>query len=163
MTEKIAQIIIFISTVAWSLWFGGLIYEMVVVLPLWSSSLPQSVIEWNARPGYVTNPTAFHAPLAVTTVLSSLIALALGWRSKRRMWLVISAFCAVVVLGVTIVYFFPKNDVIFKNQIAGLSGDQISEIARSWITANWGRVVLMALGFFAALQAYGRAYGMRAE
>lgn len=155
MIKQIAQILLFISMVAWSLWFGGLIYEMVVVIPLWSSSLPQSVIEWNSRPQYVTNPTAFHAPVAVVTVLSSLLALMLGWKTNRRIWLAVSAICAVVVLGFTIIYFFPKNEVIFKNHFAGLSSEEISTIARSWITANWGRVILMALGFFAALRAYG--------
>lgn len=155
MTEKITQILLWISVVAWSLWFGGLMYEMVVVMPLWSASLPESVSEWNSRPKYVTNPTGFHAPIAVATVLSSLLALIFGWKSpKNRAWLGLSAACSALVLAFTIIYFFPKNEVIFRNQIAGLSGEEISTIARSWMTANWARVALMMLGFFAALRVF---------
>ena len=155
MIRKIAQILLWISVVAWSLWFGGLMYEMVVVLPLWSASLPESVIEWNNRPQYLINPTRFHAPVAVITVLSSLFGLIFGWKSvNRRVWLGLSAACAAAVLAFTIIYFFPKNEVIFRNQISGLSGEEIATIARSWTAANWGRVVLMAVGFFAALRVY---------
>ncbi|MCA1622924.1 MAG: DUF1772 domain-containing protein [Acidobacteria bacterium] len=155
MTRKIAQILLWIAVVAWSLWFGGLMYEMVVILPLWSSSLPESVMEWNARPQFVVNPTRFFAPVAVTTVLSSLLGLILGWKSgNRRIWLFLSAICAIVTLAFTLIYFFPKNEVLFRNQFAGLSGEEVSIIARSWITANWVRVCIMAVGFFAALRAY---------
>ncbi len=155
MTRKITQILLWIAVVAWSLWIGGLMYEMVVILPLWSSSLPESVVEWNARPQFVVNPTRFFAPVAITTVLSSLLGLILGWKSgNRRVWLVLSAICAVVTLAFTLIYFFPKNEVLFRNQFAGLSGEEVSIIARSWITGNWVRVCIMAVGFFAALRVY---------
>ena len=130
-------------------------YEMTVILPLWSSSLPESVIEWNSRPQFVVNPTRFFAPVAITTVLSSLLSLVLGWKlGNRRFWLVLSAVCAVVTLAFTLIYFFPKNEVLFRNQFAGLSGEEITGIAKAWIAGNWIRAGIMAVGFFAALQAY---------
>ncbi len=149
MIQKTAQILLFISTIAWSLWFGGLIYEMVVVLPLWSSSLPESVIEWNSRPQYLINPTRFHAPVAAVTVLSSLLALIFGWKTTgRRVWLFLSAICAAAVLAFTIIYFFPKNEVIFRNQFAGLSGEEISLIARSSDHCKLGQSYTDGAGFF---------------
>jgi len=155
MKQTITQILLWIAIVAWSLWFGGLMYEMVVILPLWSSSLPESVIEWNSRPQFIVNPTRFFAPVAVTTILSSLAGLISGWNlSNRRLWLILSAVCAMATLAFTIVYFFPKNEVLFRNQFAGLSGEEITAIANGWITANWIRVCIMAVGFFAALRVY---------
>jgi len=153
MLAKITQVLLWISIIAWSLWFGGLIYETIVILPLWSDPLPQAVIEWNSRPLYMVNPTRFHVPIAVVTVLASILASIFGWKSSNRVYLVLSAVCAAGVLAFTIVYFFPKNDVIFRNQYIGLSGAEISLIASSWVTANWGRVVVMAIGFLAALRA----------
>jgi hypothetical protein len=57
-------------------------------------------------------------------------------------------------LAFTLIYFFPKNEVLFRSQFAGLSGEEVSIIARSWIMGNWFRVCIMAVGFFAALQVY---------
>src|SRR5918992_3512872 len=105
--RHIAQALLWVSVLAWSLWFGGLIYEVVVILPLWGASPPESVLEWNARPQYVINPTRFYLPVALTTVLSSVAALIAGRsmpRSRRR-WLAISAACAVTTLVFTIIYF----------------------------------------------------------
>lgn len=158
MFTKTTQVLLWISIIAWSLWLGGLIYEMVVITPLWSGSLPQSVTEWNSRPMYMVNPTRFHAPLAAVTVLASLLAAIFGWKTSNRIYLVLSAVCAAGVLAFTIVYFFPKNDVIFRNQFVGLSGAEISLIASSWVTANWGRVVVMAIGFLAALRAVSKGF-----
>ncbi len=151
----IAQALLWVSVLAWSLWFGGLIYEMVVILPLWNTSLPESVIEWNARPQYVINPTRFYLPVALTTILSSVAALIAGWGMprSRRIWLVISAVCAITTLVFTIIYFFPKNEVLFRNQSSGLSGEEITVIAHGWVMANWLRVCIMAAGFFSALRA----------
>jgi len=130
-------------------------YEMVVSMPLWSSSLPESVIEWNSRPQYVINPTRFFVPVALTTVLSSALGLIMGWKSgNSRFWLALSAICAIATLAFTLVYFFPKNDILFRNQFTGLSGEEITAIAKAWIAGNWVRVGIMATGFFAALRAY---------
>jgi hypothetical protein len=155
MMEKIIQILLWISVIAWSLWFGGLIYETVVIMPLWSASLPESVIEWNSRPNFIVNPSRFFVPVALTTVLSSLLALIFGWKlSNRRFWLVLSAVCAASALAFTLIYFFAKNDVLFRSQFAGLSGEEITAIGNAWIAGNWVRAGIMAIGFFAALRAY---------
>jgi len=152
---RIAQVLLCVSVLAWSLWFGGLIYEMVVILPLWSASPPDSVLGWNARPQYVINPTRFYLPVALTTILSSAATLLAGWSvtRSRRFWLAISAVCAVTTLAFTFIYFFPKNEVLFRNQSGGLSREEITAIAHAWIRANWLRVCIMAAGFFSALRA----------
>lgn len=151
----IAQALLFVSVLAWSLWFGGLIYEMVVILPLWSASPPESVQEWNARPQYVINPTRFYLPVALATILSAVAASIAGWNvpRSRRLWLVIAAVCAMTTLVFTIVFFFPRNEVLFRNQSSGLTGEEITAIAHGWIRANWLRVCIMAAGFFSALRA----------
>lgn len=154
MKNVALQILVWIAVVTWSLWFGGLMYEVVVITPLWSSSLPQSVLEWNSRPQYVVIPTKFFAPVAVATVLSSLMCVILGWKGGgRRLWSVVSFVCAAVTLGFTLIYFFPKNAVLFLQQTGNLSGEELTAIATAWLTGNWIRIVIMAVGFFAALKA----------
>jgi uncharacterized membrane protein len=102
-------------------------------------------------------PTPFYAPVAVITILSSLLATILSWKAgNNRFWLTLSTVCAILTLGFTLVYFFPKNEVLFRNQNIGLSGEEITSIAHAWIQANWIRVVIMAVGFFAALKAFSQ-------
>ena len=130
-------------------------YEVFVIMPLWSANLPESVIEWNTRPQFIVNPTPFYAPVAVTTVLSSLLGMILGWKSSnRRLWLILSAVCAVATLAFTFIYFFPKNEILFHKQIAGLSGEEITAIGNAWVRGNWIRLGMMIVGFFAALKAF---------
>ncbi len=155
MIQIIVKVLLWVSVVAWSLWFGGLIYEVVVVMPLWSSALPDSAIEWNSRPNFVLIPTPFYAPVAIVTVLSSLLGTILAWKSSnRRFWLILSSFCAISTLAFTFIYFFPKNEILFYKQNAGLSGEEITAIGNAWVRGNWIRLGIMAVGFFAALRVY---------
>lgn len=155
MLKIIGQAMLWIAVIAWSLWFGGLLYEVFVVMPLWSSALPESAIEWNSRPNFMLIPTQFYAPVAIMTILSSVVAAVLAWKaSNNRIWAILSAVCAVVTLAFTFIFFFPKNEVLFYKQVTGLSGEEISAIANAWIRGNWIRVGIMAVGFIAALRAY---------
>lgn len=156
MKQIIAQILLWIAVAAWGFWLGGLIYEMVVMIPLWSANLPQSVIEFNSRPDYRLNPTRFYIPIVLTLILSSLLATILNWKSRNhRIWLILSTVCVITAFVFTIVYFFPKNVVLFQDQ-AGLSGEEITAIAHAWISANYIRLGIMILGFFAALKAFSQ-------
>lgn len=158
MLKNIAQILLWISVIAWSLWFGGLMYEMVVIFPLWSFALPKSIIQWNSRPQFVINPPRYFAPAALTCVLSSLGAFIAAWKvGKNWLWHLISAASAITALGFTLIYFFPKNEVLFRNQHSGLSGEEITATANAWIAGNWIRVVVLAIGFLAALSALSAA------
>ncbi len=154
MKQKIGQILLWISVVAWSLWFGGLMYELVVITPLWSFNLPESAIEWNSRSQYAIIPTKFYAPVAIVTISASLLGMILSWKSNSRWWLIISTVCAIVTLVFTLIYFFPKNEVLFHNHTAGLSGEEITAIGNAWVRGNWVRIGIMALGFFSALKAF---------
>lgn len=153
--KTISQIFLWIAVVAWGFWLGGLVYEMVVIIPLWSSDLPRSAIEWNSRPDFVVNPTQFYLPTVVTLMLSSLLAMILKWRSSGlRILLALSTACAICAFVFTIIYFFPKNDVLFRGLNAGLTGEEITAIANAWIRGNWIRFGIMVVGFFAALRAF---------
>lgn len=146
---------LWIAVIAWGFWLGGLIYEMVVIIPLGSANLPNSVLEWNARPNFAVNPTSFYLPTVITLILSSLLATVLNWKSRnQRIWLILSTVCVITAFVFTLLYFFPKNDVLFRNQVSGLSGDEITAIANAWIRGNYLRVVMLIVGFFSALKAF---------
>lgn len=153
--NSVFRFLLWISVIAWSLWFCGLVYEVVVITPLWSGSMPQSVMEWNSRPQYAVIPTKFFAPVAIAAVLSSLLCLIFGWRAvNRRKLLVISFASAATALSFTVIYFLPKNDVLFYQRGANLSGDEITALATAWLNANWIRMAIMAVGYVAALRVF---------
>lgn len=153
--NTIGRILIWITVIAWGFWLGGLMYEMIVIMPLWGANLPNSVVEWNSRPDFVMNPTRFYVPIVITLILSSLFATILARKSSnKRLWLILSTVCAITVFVFTLIYFFPKNEVLFRNQNAGLSGEEITAIANAWIRANWIRLGMMTVGLFAALKAF---------
>lgn len=155
--NSISRILLWLAVIAWGFWLGGLIYEMVVITPLWSANLPNSVLEWNARPDFVVNPTRFYLPIVITLILSSLLATILNWKSRnQRIWLILSTLCVITAFVFTLIYFFPKNDVLFRGQNAGLTGEEITAIANAWIRGNWIRVGMMVVGFFAALKAFSQ-------
>lgn len=153
----VAGVLLWIAVAAWGFWLGGLIYEMTVIIPLWSANLPKSVLEWNSRPDFVANPTRFYIPIVLTLILSSLLATILNWKSRhRRFWLIVSTACVITAFAFTLIYFFPKNDVLFRSQNTGLSGEEITAIAHAWIRANYIRLGIMIVGFFAALKAFSQ-------
>ena len=59
-------------------------------------------------------------------------------------------------------FFLFQNEVLFRNQHGELNGEEITAIANAWITGNWIRVVIMAIGFLAALSAL-RATAVRVK
>jgi len=155
--QTFGKIALWISIATWALWLGGLMYETAVIVPIWSASLPESVLKWSTSSQPV-DPRDFFAPVAFGTVLFSAIAFALGWRTNRRSWLALSAVCAVVALGATFAYFVPRNNILFSNQASGLSGEDIAAAGQGWIVGNWFRLGIMAAGFCAALHALGLSY-----
>ena len=41
--NTVTVVLLWISVIVWSIWFGGTIYQMLVVVPIWSDSLPESL------------------------------------------------------------------------------------------------------------------------
>ena len=159
MRQIIFKGALWVYVITWSLWCGGMAYELAVITPVWSGNMPQSIIEWNSRPEYAIIPTGFFAPVAVTTIIASLAALFASWKiGQQRRVLLISAICAVLTLGFTLIYFFPKNEVIFHARYHGMSPEEVVSVGRAWLTGSWIRAALMIIGFVTALRAFATQY-----
>ena len=158
MLSLFSKISIWIWVISWGFWLGAMVYEFVVIVPLWSSSMPSSIIEWNARPGYVVAPTRFFAPVAILTVISSVLAGSFSFRNTDlRLPTLTSAAVAIITLAFTAVYFFPKNEIIYKNNFGSLDGDAITALGRAWIIGCLIRVAIMIIGYGGSLLALHRS------
>jgi hypothetical protein len=60
--NTITVVLLWISVIVWSIWFGGTIYQMLVIEPIWSDSLPQSLYGFFKGTSWNHNVLHFFGP-----------------------------------------------------------------------------------------------------
>lgn len=155
MRNKLLTLCLWISAIGLATWFGGTLYQMLVVVPMWSHSPPESVTAFFEGTRY--NETIwnfFGPPFMAARNLPLLAALFLGWHStEHRKWLLIAV--AGMAFGVifTVLYVYPMNELLFTNAGRGLSAEDVSRLARDWIFADRLRFAVGTISFLAMLRA----------
>jgi len=130
---------------------GGSIFEGVVLTPLWSHALPDSVRQWP----YGTIQSKF---FAVVTPLYALLSLALliasHWMAAQpRKWARVAGLFGLIVVIATFTFFFPILQKTEGAQGAGLSGEEITRLVNQFKTWHWGRWALLIGSWLAGLRA----------
>ena len=156
---SIAHIFLWIFVVALGIELGAGLYETFVVMPVWVSSPPDSVIAFYrlnaANPQFALNAggrfwmvaTPLVGLLAIATLLSGLRT-----RPPHRKWRIAGTSLALVVVVSTFAWFVPNIKILGQGG-AGLSADQITNLTNWWVRLNWVRVVLYSAGWLAGLRA----------
>jgi hypothetical protein len=97
-----------------SLWVGGTVFNMLVIVPLWSASPPESVRAFFRGTDF--NRTVwnfFGPPWMVVRSAPLLTALVLAWRRPaHRTWLAAAFTCTLFGVVYTLVYVYPINAVL---------------------------------------------------
>lgn len=156
LRHRILNGLLWYSVLAWGTWFGGTLYQMLVIVPMWSASPPESVYSFFLGTDY--NRTIFHffgPPFMVARVVPIFIALALAWNLPRhRAALGIAVLCLIATIFFTFAYIYPINAVLFTQAGADLSGADIAELVRNWIWADRLRFAVGVVALVALLQAF---------
>jgi hypothetical protein len=157
MRDRILIVCLWLSVLAMSTWVGGTLYQMLVIVPMWSASPPESVIAFFQGTDY--NRTIFHffgPPFMVARNLPVLAALVAGWHLPRHRRALLIAVAAFTVFGVifTFLYVYPINAVLFEEAGAGRSASEIRELASAWILRDRIRFAVGLIGFAAVLHAF---------
>jgi len=155
MRSRITQVLLWLSILSMSIWVGGTIYQMVVIVPLWSGSPPESVVaffqgtQFNSKLGNFFGPHIM--PFRALPVVGVLIA---GWnlRTHRRYFMQMAA-CMAVGLILTFGYIYPINDVLFTPAVGNYSAEEVRTAVRHWILADRVRLAIMFIGFLGLLRA----------
>jgi hypothetical protein len=115
----IAQITLWFFVLSAGILTGGSIFEGVVLTPLWSHSLPESVRHWDH--GTIQSKFfAFVTPCYALSVLA--ILLASRWMpAKQRRWALIAGLCGLIVVIATFTFFFPILQKTQGSQGTGLA------------------------------------------
>lgn len=146
----ILQIVIWSFVLSAGLLTGGSIFEGLVLTPLWSHALPESVRQWP----YGTVQSKF---FAFATPLYALFSLALlivsrSLSPQQRKWAWIAGLCGVIVIIATFTFFFPLLQQTEGAQGAGLRDEEIVRLVNQFKTWHWGRWALLIGSWLAGLR-----------
>ena len=149
--ERITYTLLWLSVLVWGCMLGGIIYEMLVVVPVWSAAPPESMAVM-MHPRYPIVPGRMWIPFSNLHTLISIAVLIAAWNQRpRRMWLLFAV--AIVILShiMQFGYFWPTNRAMAGSDVSPV---EAASMANQWGTVNWFRVGYIAAGFLAALRAF---------
>lgn len=122
------------------------IYNSVVDARNWGSNIPGSI---EAARNYFSEatPASFFKYAGAALHVIGLLALILLWKSNpATRWYLVTAFVLFIMVDVlTVVWFFPRNDLMFRD--ASLSDIQtLKQAWTEWNTMNWIRSLIALAG-----------------
>lgn len=167
LRERALNLFLWYSILAWGAWVGGTLYQMVVVVPMWSAAPPESVREFFLGTSYMKHIYNFFGPpFMAARVLPVLIALALAWHLPRlRRLLGLASACLAATVIFTLAFIYPINDVLFVQAGGDLAADEVRRMVRTWIWADRLRFGVGVIAFLLLLRAFrlplGRDVGLR--
>ena len=152
---RITQTLLWLAVIGLSIWVGGTLYQMLVIVPLWNASPPESIRYFFLGTRY--NQTIwnfFGPPWMVARMVPLVGALLFGWHlSSHRKWLLVTVICMAFGVVFTLFYIYPINNVLFLQAGGNHGAEEIRAMARQWIIADRVRFGVGCVGFLALLRA----------
>jgi hypothetical protein len=137
---------------------GAGIFETRVLVPLWSSNPPASVVAYLAqplRPDSGRRLWIFLSPITAVIALGNLV-LALMSSGPRRAWWVAGAGGGVAVLVATFAYFVP---VLLSLPATGELPEAAARAkVKTWVALNYVRAAVLVAAWISSLKAF--SYGL---
>jgi hypothetical protein len=156
--DRLLRAFLWLSVLAWSTWVGGTLYQMLVIVPLWSENPPESVRALFSGNGANLNRTLYNffgPPWMLVRVGPSLVALVLAWTyPAHRKWLGVVVAIQAAMVVVTLTYIYSINDVLFEQAGGQLSAAEVRQLTGSWILADRIRFAAGIVAFVALLHAF---------
>ena len=150
------NVLLWYAIFAWGIWLGGTLYQMVVIVPMWSVAPPESLRAFLQSTDY--NRTIYHffgPPFIAARIIPMLIAFALAWHlPKHRLVLGVAAACVAAIVVFTLAYIYPINAVLFDQAGGGRSAIEVTAMVRTWIWADRIRFGVGIVAFVAILRAF---------
>jgi hypothetical protein len=135
MRKDFARLLLFIATIYWGIWLGGYIFNAVMLVPLWSYNLPDSMLDYFRVPHFLiyffkyVNPWVF---------LASLFAwlLTIKLDTGARYWLGWATLIAWIMLPLKIWMVITIGGVVRATLDGNFAPNMIDTISL-WKTLNW--------------------------
>ena len=157
---SVARVFLWLFVIALGIELGAGLYETLVVMPLWQTAPPDSVIGYYqhnvANPQFTLNAGGRFWMVATPLVgLTAFAALVSGWRTpaEQRKWLIIGTVLAILVVASTFAWFVP-NIIKLHSQTMVMNADEITGLTNLWVRLNLVRIVVYSAAWLAALRAF---------
>ena len=154
--DRALVILLWVCVLVQSTWVGGTLYQMLVIVPLWSASPPESVrdffqsTDWNRTIVHFFGP-----PFMAARTLPVVAALLVGWHlTRHRRALLLAVACLAVAVVFTAVYIYPINAVLFTQAGGDHTAAEIQALADRWVIADRLRFLVGLVAFGAILWAF---------
>lgn len=121
------------------------IYTSVVDVPAWGHHIPESIV--TTRKYYeASNPGNFFRIFSPINQLLGLLCVLFFWEHgiKVRSLLVAAFILYVIGEGMTFMYFYPRNDIMFTSNLADV--EKLKLTWHQWQGMNWMRTLVIAAG-----------------
>ncbi|RAK65186.1 DUF1772 domain-containing protein [Hymenobacter edaphi] len=130
---------------------GGSLYQLIAEVPNWSTN-PAQELQAYQQFFRVSHAGYFFQALMPLTILSLGAATALLWNQGAAVRRLLLLVLAGLVLNevFTLVYFMPRNLVLFVPSPNGVDAETVTTMAREWQMANYPRLAItvgIILGF----------------
>jgi hypothetical protein len=155
------KVILFASvSLASGLLFANL-YTSLIDSRSWGADIPNSIAAARQYFRFV-NPGNFFRMFSPVNQALGIIVLILFWKTSPAIRLCLGAALALYVLaeGLTFGYFFPRNDLMFRD--ASLTDiDLLKKTWAEWTTMNWVRSGILLIGICFSFLSLHRIYTLR--
>jgi hypothetical protein len=138
---KRMQILAFPAVTAY-LWvtmtlFGAIVLETFMIYPNVFADPPAS-LELSMDFMSVSAPNDFFPPLGFLSWVTCAGALLLSWRVKAARWWILFSLAMIVCEGVaSMLYFWPRNEIMFVEGLDVHSAEYLKQVAREFETWHW--------------------------
>jgi hypothetical protein len=155
--DRILLGLLWVAVLTMTTWVGGTLYQMLVIVPLWANSPPQSVRAFLGGTDY--NRTIFNffgPPFMAARNVPLLLALVVGWHRPRHRYALLIAATCFTLFGVvfTLSYVYPINDILFMEAGGDRSAEEVRSLVNRWVFADRVRFAVGMVGFLALLWAF---------
>jgi hypothetical protein len=154
---------LWIAVILMAIWLGGTVYQMVVIVPLWTDSLPESLSSFmhgtNFGHAVLNFFGSYLGPLRLVAIIVALVA---GWRSpKHRAALRVAVASYLFIIALTVLYIYTMLPTILAGGASTVEETRL--ILERFILADRFRFVVGCGTFFAPLWAFRLPYPPRAD
>src|SRR5438477_7872761 len=144
---------LWIAILLMAIWIGGTVYQMIVIVPLWTASLPESLSSFMHGTDFGHTVFNFFGLGGPVRPVAIAVALAAGWRSPRhRTALLVALISYLFHIAFTALYIYPMLPTILAGGASTVEETRI--VLHRFILADRFRLVVGCGTFVALLWAF---------
>jgi hypothetical protein len=148
--EKTGRALLWFAVIWWGIWFGGQLFNGMMVVPYFSANPPASLQEWG-RMRHHNDGDFFVIFNSIWIFIATLIAIVLV-RGAARRWAVASASLALISF-LFLLWMVPTISRLVTPGQGGQSAAEAAHHLRMWTHANFARLLVELIGFICGLKA----------